>query len=130
MLHLSKKANAIADCLEDHASMSGARTYIQLPLGHMLANGHWSFYGERLFGSTCVGAQTARLQGVVYKYHLLWLHCGSCLFCAVGGSHTVFLKEYFNVFKTKTFFINMHKIKYAMISWKSFTKIYFTEVPM
>jgi hypothetical protein len=24
----------------------------------------------------------------------------------------------------------MHKIKYAMISWKSFTKIYFTEVPM
>jgi hypothetical protein len=25
---------------------------------------------------------------VMYKYHLLLLHCGSCLLCTVVGSHT------------------------------------------
>jgi hypothetical protein len=60
----------------------------------MLANGHLSFYGERGFGSACVGAQTARLQGVVYKYHLLWLHCGSCLFYTVGGSHNSLFSQF------------------------------------
>jgi hypothetical protein len=36
--------------------------------------------------SACVDVQTARLQALVYKYHLLLLHCVSCLFCIVGGS--------------------------------------------
>jgi hypothetical protein len=29
----------------------------------------------------------AKLQSAVYKYPLLLLHDGSCLFCTVGGSH-------------------------------------------
>jgi hypothetical protein len=37
--------------------------------------------------SADVSIQMAKLWAVVYKYRLLWLHCGSCLFYTVGGSH-------------------------------------------
>jgi hypothetical protein len=51
-------------------------------------NWRWSCSYERCLESAPVCVQTAWLQAVVYKYHLLLLHCGSCLLCTVSGSHT------------------------------------------
>jgi hypothetical protein len=69
------------------ASVPEARIFILLPLGGWLTSKHWSFSYEHWLCSPCVGAQTARLQSVVYKYHLLSLRWWGCLFCTVGGSH-------------------------------------------
>jgi hypothetical protein len=76
------ESGAVAD-----DSVSEAHTFIHLPLGGTQTTWRWSCSYERWLGSACVDVQTARLQAELYKYHLFLLHCVSCLFCTVGGSH-------------------------------------------
>jgi hypothetical protein len=70
------------------ASMSVARITIHWPSVAKVSSEHRSFSYDFWLGSACVGAQTAKLHGVVCKYRLLLLCCGDCLFCIVVGSHT------------------------------------------